>query len=233
MFDWTLYHLHYRGELKKESKMYTLSLKKGDYIFSNNELIKNKPSIKSLHSSHDFLYETILQLNPSSIFEMGCGTGMHLHNLSVLLPQSRVCGIDLSNNQLRSLKKSYPELRDNVSQSDVTIKFRMPPFEQCDLVFTQAVIMHIRTDNLHLIALENLFSMSKNYVILMEAVKNHDYLNDIKELYDTGKIKWDQIFFYYRISPKTNIPMGIICSRTPLPYSKLNDLKVFVANKKN
>ncbi|MFZ2621004.1 MAG: class I SAM-dependent methyltransferase [Minisyncoccia bacterium] len=227
MFDWTLYHLHYLGELKKVSKYYTQSLKKNDYVLKNGKLIKNNQEIKPLHESHEFLYETILQLNPDSIFEMGCGTGMHLHNLSVLLPNKRICGIDLSDKQLKSLEKTYPHLKNNISQSDATTLFTKLPFEQCDLTYTQAVIMHIRTDELHLIALENLFAMSKKYVILMEAMKNHDYLSDIKKLFNSGKIKWDKIFFYYRINNRTGRPNGIICSNTPLDYPELKSDSIF------
>jgi len=227
MFDWTLYHLHYLGELKKVSKYYTQSLKTNDYVFKNNVLIKNNFNIKPLHESHRFLYETVLQLNPGSVFEKGCGTGMHLHNLSVLLPNKEVCGVDLSHEQLKSLGKTYPDLSHKVKQADATIPFTSLPFEQCDLGYTQAVIMHIRTDDLHLTALENLFKMSKKYVVLMEAMKNHDYVNDIKKLHMEGKIKWSNIFFYYRINEDTKKPMGIICSSTPLQYPELKDVKVF------
>lgn len=233
MFDWTLYHLHYLGELKKESRFYTQSLKKNDYVFKNDALVKSNSTIKPLHPSHKFLYETIIQLNPESIFEMGCGTGMHLHNLSILLLDKRVCGVDLSENQLKSLKKSYPDLSNKVSQADATINFTKLPFESCEIGYTQAVIMHIRTDDLHLIALENLFAMSKKYVILMEAMKNHDYLNDIRKLFDSRKINWDKIFLYYRKNEELGVPMGIICSKTPLPYPELKDLKIFTAKKKD
>lgn len=233
MFDWTLYHLHYLGELKQASKFNTQSLKKGDYIFKQGCLIKNDTKIKPLHESHEFLYETILQLNPDSVFEMGCGTGMHLHNLSILLQNKRVCGVDLSEHQLKSLKKTYPKLSTVVSVADATIPFTKLPFEPCDLSYTQAVIMHIRTGDLHLTALENLFAMSKKYVVLMEAMKNHDYINDIRKLFETKKISWDKMFIYYRIDPRTKSPMGIICSRVVLPYPELKDLTVFTAKKKD
>ena len=96
MFNWTLYNLHYKGELKEAKKKYALILKSGDYQFHNLQLIKYNENIKPLHSSHRLLYKTIMQLNPQSVFEMGCGTGMHLHNLQTLLPKARICGVDLS-----------------------------------------------------------------------------------------------------------------------------------------
>lgn len=227
MFNWSLYHLHYKGELRQASKFHTQSLKQNDYIFKANKLVKNNQIIKPLHESHEFLYETILQLNPLSIFEMGCGTGMHLNNIKILIPGVRVCGVDLSEQQLSNLKRTYPLLVDDVKQMDVTVSVSDTPFKQCDLAYTQAVIMHIRTNDSHLVALENLFAMSKKYVILMEAIKNHDYLNDIKKLFSAGKIKWNRIYFYYRLNEKTGKPNGIICSNEPLKYPELKDLKIF------
>lgn len=222
MFNWTLYNLHYKGEIKEAKKNYTLALKSGDYQFHDSQLVKNNEKIKPLHPSHRLLYETILQLNPQSVFEMGCGTGMHLHNLQTLLPQARICGIDLSDQQLNGLKKTYPQMANNAKQVDATVHWAKLPFETCDVAFTQAVIMHIHTGDAHLTALENLFKMAKKYVILYESPKNHPFKTDIQKLFDGGKIKWPNLYFYHRTDEKNN-PSGIICSSLPLDYPKLTD----------
>lgn len=227
MFDWPLYYLHYKGELKKDAKNYTLSLKPNDYKYGNGSLIKSNPSVKPLHYLHRFLYETILQLNPASIYEMGCGTGMHLHNLNILMPQAKICGTDLSDIQLKYLGKSYPELANKVKQSDSTVLTTETPFESCDLTFTQAVIMHIHTGESHLIALENLFKMSKKYVVLHESMKNHQFLDDIKRLHAEGRIVWEKVFYYYRMNKETGLAAGLICSKTPLDYPTLTDYRVY------
>lgn len=231
MFNWSLYHLHYRGELKKNVKKYLPFLNIGDYEFTRNKLIK-KNAVKPLHPSFQCLYETILQLNPQSVFEMGCGTGVHLHNLQTLLPEARICGVDLSNQQLNGLKKTYPQMTNSAKQADATIRWEKPPFEVCDLSFTQAVIMHIHTGDAHLIALENLFKMARKYVILYESMKNHHFLNDIKKLHLQKKISWDKIFFYYRHNEESRLPMGLICSSIPLNYPELKDYNVFSPSKK-
>ena len=232
MFNWTLYNLHYKGELKEAKKNYTLTLKTGDYEFNNSKLIKTNKNIKPLHPSHRLLYETIIQLNPQSVFEMGCGTGMHLHNLQTLLPEARICGVDLSYQQLNGLIKAYPEMANNAKQADATARWSKLPFEICDGAFTQAVIMHIHTGDAHLIALENLFKMAKKYVILYESMKNHHFLNDIKKLHSAKRISWDNIFFYYRDNEETNLPSGLICSFVPLNYLELKDYNVFSPSKK-
>ena len=103
------------------------------------------------------------------MFEMGCGTGIHLHNLQTLLPQARICGVDLSNQQLNGLKKTYPQMANSAKQADATVSWAKLPFEVCDTAFTQAVIMHIHTGDSHLTALENLFRMAKNMLFFMKA----------------------------------------------------------------
>jgi SAM-dependent methyltransferase len=231
MFNWSLYHLHYKGELKVESKKLTQSLKKGDYNFSGGKLTKSEHLAKPLHSSHEVLYETILQLKPASVFEMGCGTGMHLNNIHVLLHKARVCGIDLLDKQLASLTRSYPAIAPHTKQADATVPFNPPPFPPCELAFTQAVIMHIHTDDLYLVALRNLFSMSTKYVIMMEGIRSRNYKADIQKLFDEGKIAWKQISFYYRINPETKMPNGIICSAIPLSYPELKDYSIFYEKK--
>ncbi len=228
MFNWTLYNLHYKGELMEGRKLYTLSLKSRDYQFHNLQLIKNNEKIKPLHPSHRLLYETILQLNPQSVFEMGCGTGMHLHNLQALLPQARIYGVDLSSQQIKGLKKIYPQIADKAKQADATASWTKLPFEICDVAFTQAVIMHIHTGDAHLVALENLFKMAKKYVILYESMKNHPFLDDIKKLHSEKKIAWDNIFFYYRINEENGLPTSMICSNIKLPYPELTDYNILL-----
>lgn len=228
MFDWPLYFLHYRGELKENNKKYLQSLGAGDYEFSGGKLVKKNISIKPLHCVHRFLYETILQLEPRSIFEIGCGTGANMHNLKTLLPQARVCGIDLSDRQLKGLVRTYPRLASSAKPSDATVPFSPLPFETCDVAFTQAVMMHIHTDNLHLVALENLFKMTKKYVVMHEKIKNHSFKADIQKLFDEGKIEWNKIFFYYRVNKETDSSVLIICSSTPLNYPALTDYNILL-----
>jgi SAM-dependent methyltransferase len=218
MFDWPLYYLHYKGELKEMKKKYLLSLSAGDYEFSDGKLDRKNPAEKPLHNSHRFLYETILMLKPRSIFELGCGTGINLHNLKILSPGARICGIDISDRQLEGLKKSYPDLKEAVKPADATVPFTTLPFDRCDIAYTQAVLMHIHTEDLHLAALANLFKMADKYVILMESERKHRYLDDINKLFSKGMIDWDNHYFYNRIDPETKQPLSIICSR-----EKLND----------
>jgi SAM-dependent methyltransferase len=225
-FNWSLYNLHYRGELKQSLKEFTQTLNEGDYIFSDKKLKQINDKIKPLHMNHLQMYETILQLNPLSIFELGCGNGMHLHNLQVLIPTTKLFAVDLLKEQLDFLHNTYPELNADLKQMDATIPFSedMP---KVDLAFTQAVLMHIHTDNKHLVALANLFKISKKYVILFESTRTHNYLADMKKLHANGLIKWDKIYYYYSLNPVTGQPGSFICSYEPLDYPVLTDINIF------
>lgn len=227
MFNWSLYDLHYKGELIEDKKRYTMDLSATDYKMVDNKLTKINPEIKSLHTNHRLLYETILQLNPSSVFEMGCGTGMHLNNLQTLAPKITLSGSDLLPQQIIRLRKNYPFLNATIKVADATLPLPENFLPLADLAFTQAVIMHIHTDDLHLKALENLFRMSKKYVLLYESTKNHPFMDDIKKLHAAKKIAWDNLYFYYRINEENNRPASIICSNEKLNYPVLADYNIF------
>src|SRR4030043_2418472 len=140
MFDWSLYHLHYRGELKKDAKLCTLKLNKGDYLFIDGRLEKNNKEIKPIHYNWRLIYETILQLKPESALEIGCGNGMHLANLQTLTPEIKLSGIDRSKEQINFLHESFPDLNAEIKKADAAIPFP-ENFPKVDLSFTQAVIM--------------------------------------------------------------------------------------------
>lgn len=226
MFNWSLYNLYYRGEIKEASKNYTLNLRRNDYVFVNEKLIQTNKNIKPLHPNHRLLYEIILQLNPNSVFEMGCGNGMHLNNLQLLLPYAKISGIDRSPDQIKFLQESYPCLHADIKVADATINFPSAWLPKADLSFTQAVIMHIHFGQTHLTALANLFNVSKKYVIIMERWKNHNFMDDIKKLHNQKKIKWDKIYFYYKISEELGLPHMMICSNQMLNLPILENYQI-------
>jgi len=225
MFNWSLYSLHYKGELIEAKKTTSIEIKPGDYVLENDRLIKKNWAIKPLHLSHRFLYETIMLLRPKSIFEMGCGAGMHLNNLQALLPNVALTGIDLLESQIIILRRTFPLLNATIKVTDATVPFTDNFMQPVDLAFTQAVLMHIHTENGHLNALINLFNIATKYIILMESERTHHYVDDIKKLQAEKKINWENIYFYNRLDPETKQPMSIICSKEQLPYPEYNLLK--------
>ncbi len=126
---------------------------------------------------------------------MGCGTGMHLNNIQTLAPQITLSGIDLSPKQIIMLRRSYPFLNATIKVANATVPLPENFLPQADLAFTQAVIMHIHTNDLHLVALANLFKIAKKYIILFESERKHKYINDIKN-YKQRKKSIGKIFIF-------------------------------------
>lgn len=214
-FDWDLYTQHYKGELKHVEETATAVLKPGDYVFEHNTLVK-KNQVKPLHDNHLVLYETILQLNPATALEVGCGGGDMLANLATLHPTMKLFGEDRSDKQLALLHQRHPNLRAKVELHDITT----PPLTSwptIDLVFTQAVIMHIKTGETHRHALKHMFQMADKYVVLMENWRDHDFVKDILALQAQGELGWPELHLSARPYPGSDKPYLLVASKHPLP----------------
>ena len=198
-FIWDVYDIHYIGELKEYSRKYTLIIKKGDYLFQGGRLYLENKDILTLNPYHAFLYETILQLNPQSVMEIGCGGGDHLHNISIFSPEMELYGIDISLRQICFLKKRHPRLKAGIKQFDCTSSFwGENDIKKVDLVFTQSVLMHIQSEDRYLTALSNMFKIATKYVVVMENFSRHSFIDDIKKIYNLGNISWPEMFIYYQ-----------------------------------
>ncbi|MFH1477935.1 MAG: class I SAM-dependent methyltransferase [Verrucomicrobiota bacterium] len=225
-FDWKLYNILYRGEMRDMAKEHTQILKEGDYTFKDNKLLKRKAEILPLHPNCRLLYETILQLNPGSVLELGCGGGDHLHNIGLLVKNIKLYGMDLSDEQLVLLRERHPDLNAEINQYDCTLPFPSI-FPPVDIAYTQAVIMHIQTGNGHMVALSNLFRVAAKQVVLMENWTKHEFVEDIKKLHALKVIPWKEIYFYYRDSEEYKTPHLMIVSSFPLQqYKQLTDFAV-------
>ena len=219
-FNWKKYNNYYKQEIIDLQKDFTAVLKKGEYSFTDNQLIKTS-DILPLHPNHRLLYETICLLRPERVAEIGCGGGDHVVNLTTLLPDTQISGFDRSNEQLSFALLRSPQLKDKIHRFDITMPFssKLP---QVDIVYTQAVLMHIKTGNGHLVGLSNMFRMADKQVILMENWSKHSFLDDIKRLYENGMIPWKQLFFYFRRAPEfQNKPHVMIISSELLSFEPL------------
>ena len=226
-YDWKYYTGIYRQGLENIEKENVLSLKEGDYRLESGTLVKKGDNLP-LNENHRLIYETLLQLNPGTVLEVGCGCGDHLHNIKVLDSRISVYGIDISEGQLDFLKQRHPDLRDSVKRYNITIPLQNQVLPEADIVFSQAVIMHIREN--HLVGLENMFRLARRQVVLMENWLRHEFMADIKALCDGKRLSWENAYFHYRDSSVTGKPHLMIVSRSPLPqypvlhsYSMLKD----------
>jgi SAM-dependent methyltransferase len=221
-FDWRAYSTHYAEELKEVEKDHTTRLSPQDYRFADGRLTQQS-SILPLHPNHRLLYETLLQLQPASVLELGCGGGDHLYNLSILAPQIQVAGVDRSIEQLTLLERRSPGLRAVVSQADITCPLPAS-LSPVDIAYTQAVIMHIQTGEHHLTALANLFEIATKQVVMIENWERHPFLEDIRRLHAQGRIPWKSLHFYFRRAPEFgDKPHLMVISAVPLDYEPLED----------
>lgn len=223
-YDWGLYTHVYKDELRNLAKDYTQQLSAGDYTFVDGEL-KRTADIRPLHPNARLLYETVLQLSPRSVAELGCGGGDNLLNLSVLAPGIALHGFDISDNQIALLRQRSPNLKADVGVRDMTVPLP-DDFLKVEVAYTQAVIMHIQTGDLHRMALANLFKLATKHVVLLENWARHPFLSDIRELHAQGAIAWPTLHVHYRISPEYNKPHAMVISRERLDYPELSDYRM-------
>lgn len=227
-FDWRVYSTHYAEELKEMEQDYVTRLAPQDYVLTGSSLTRGA-SARPLHPNHRLLYETLLQLTPQSVMEMGCGAGDHLYNMNCLAPEIRLLGGDRSRSQLNFLKRRSPDLKASVSQIDITqpLPKSLP---QVDISYTQAVIMHIKTDDHHLTALSNMFQLATKQVVLLENWKAHLFMDDIRQLHEQRRIPWQNLHFYFRRAPEMgNRPHLMVISAIPLDYEPLEDYDLLLS----
>lgn len=210
-FDWSRYHLEYAQQLQEIEATNTLRLHPGQWRMYGEtlELLSGLP----LHANHKALYETIVALSPKTVLEAGCGGGDHLHNLSLLMPHASIRGVDRSDGQLGVLRRRNPEFASRVSVVDLTLP-HPTDVPEAEVVFAQAVLMHIQTGNGHRVALWNLFDLAKSQVVLMENLERHDLIDDIRQLNRDKIIPWERVKLYR--SGRGDGPQIVVASREPI-----------------
>ena len=221
-FDWAMYNEKYAKQLVGIERTQTTKLTSGDFKWGNDGCLTLGADIKPLHPNHHCLYETIRALQVTSAIEVGCGGGDHLNNLKLLLPDLDLFGYDRSEGQLSFLRQRSPHLDELVEARDMTLPYA-PSLRSADVVYTQAVIMHIHAGNGHLVALSNACRMARQTIVLMENWFRHDYVADLKMLQDQGMIDWSEIHFSTR--RWQGRPHILLASRSPLPFESIDTIE--------
>lgn len=218
-FNWSRYHVHYQGELELASRSRSLVIRPGDYSYSRDRLVRVS-DIPPLHPNVHIIFETILQLKATSILEVGCGGGDHLHNLRILQPLIDARGIDISTQQLELLRRRHPELAYAATICDVTGP--VDRIASADLVYTNAVLMHISsTGERWQRAVKNLFRLARHHVLLVEDWTKHEYVDYMKQLTPGKDIPWPALYLYRRPSATPGFPWVLVASHHALPYDPL------------
>ncbi len=221
-FDWGSYNEQYAKQLVGIERTQTTKLAPGDFAWTVDGTLSLGADVKPLHPNHHCLYETVGALQVTSVIEIGCGGGDHLHNLQLLFPGLDLFGYDRSEGQLSFLRQRSPHLSGLVQARDMTLPYS-PDLRPADVVYTQAVIMHIHAGNGHFVALSNACRMARRAVVLMENWHRHDYVTDLKMLQQRGMIDWPEIHFSIR--RWRDRPHVLLVSPSVLPFEPIDSIE--------
>jgi len=177
-FNWDTYSRSYRGELEHISNVDNQEFFITSYNESENGKIKFE---NNLHPNWMEVYSLVYDLKPKSVFECGFGGCYHLKNIKKILPDSKIGGIDLLEDQLKlgiefsSLPK---EIIDNLKVASFCDDITTLNIGKYEFVYSQAVVMHLSTNNA-IKFLKNMERVSSKYIFLMEGTKNHRNFYDL------------------------------------------------------
>jgi len=174
----------------------------------------------NLHPNAKSVYEVIGILEVRSVLEVGCGGGDHIRNLKLLYPNLVAHGGDRSEEQLKLLRERNPEIADCTFLQDITMPLSSH-WPRVELVFSQAVIMHIKTATTHLSAMANMFNLAQKYVVMMENFGCHPFVKDIRRLHEGGHLNWEQVHFH--VHHAEGKPHCLIAAREPCSLPILED----------
>lgn len=148
-------------------------------LVDNGEVVFND----NLHDNWKEIYHQVIKLKAKSVLEVGCGCTHHLINLYKLDPTLELHGIDYSKTQIDIGYKlfnlqDYP-FKDNLKVQDFTkdIEEATPKY---DLVFTQAVTMHLAHERA-IKFIRNMGKLAKSHIVMVENITHHDYDKIFKE----------------------------------------------------
>ena len=213
--NWKIYNKHYSEELKIIERSHTTILEARNLLLDQGKINIVDQSKLPLHPNAQLLYETIIQLNPGSILEVGCGGGDHLANLNTLNPKFNLYGADLSGAQLEFVKKRHPNKDFSLSVVDISKKGITLP--KVDLIFTQAVLMHITEKNSRFNnAIENLLNSTATNLIVMENWTQHNFFQSVVNITQNNK-SWSM---YYNCLDNNALTRILIISRQVQPKFK-------------
>jgi hypothetical protein len=184
-FEWSTYTRSY----VETDPDYTQLLSTVRYSVSGNRIIL-PPEALPLHHNHRLIYETTLQLGVASAFEFGFGGGYHLANLRSLLPDAALGGVDVSEQQRTfAMRVCGPVFNDPRSPiwndvRDMTVDGAGMGLEAlAELVYCQAVLMHIHGGGRPKSFLRNMWKVSSRYVLLVENWRRHDFVRLLREVF--------------------------------------------------
>ncbi len=190
-------------------------LVKGNYSIDGGRLlsIDRRPH----QPNNRLLAETLYQLKPVSVAEFGSGCGVNLHNLSLVLPKTKLFGYELCQSQIDVMHEVFSDLVATVWSRDITRPNYIP---NVDVSFCHVVLMHLANHNQIVAALENMLRTATKQVVMLENWGAADFMAATIEA-AKGVEGWEKPLFYSRTSPELHRAHIMIISKTPLKYTPI------------
>ena len=113
---------------------------------------------------------------------------------------------------METLRRRNADFKDNTRVVDLTLP-HPTDIPKADLVFVQAVLMHIQTGNGHRVALWNLFDLAERQVVMVENLERHDLISDIRDLWSRRILPWSTLHLY-ATDPEAS-PRFLVASKEP------------------
>lgn len=218
-FNWDTYtKCKYGPQQKRVDAQHDTRL--DERVYFDREKCRLETGDANLHPNSKTIYEVMGVLGAQSTLEVGCGSGDHVRNLKFLYPDLQVYGGDRSEEQLKFLRARNPEIAKFTFLQDITMPLSSK-WPTVDVVYSQAVIMHIKTAVSHLNALANMFNLAGKYVVLMENFGCHPFVDDIRRLREGGHLNWEQVHFH--VHHFEGSPHCLIAARQPCSLPVLDD----------
>lgn len=154
-------------------------------LSDNSEVVDGKIVNHKLHENQVLLFETILKLQPKSVFEVGCGYCNHLISIKKLLPDVKIAGCDIGKRQLVAARIRYPQIKDFDIQCCDFLDYKIK--EKFDVVYSNAVLMHMSTEKATK-CLEKMLTMANNVVFVLDGKL---IIPNLKEILDNTGYKYN------------------------------------------
>ncbi|MFY9213070.1 MAG: class I SAM-dependent methyltransferase [Aestuariivita sp.] len=218
-FDWENYTADsYHRRIQTDIETQFRASSTGDQLSFDPETGQVSTRDADIHPNQLLILETIGQLRPASVHEVGCGGGDHLATAAQLFPTSDFTGGDRGATQLELALRRHPELNGKLGLQDITMPFSHA-WPKPEMVYTQAVIMHIHTAVSHFVALSNLVRQAQKYVVLVENPQCHNFVADLEVLMAGGHLDWSEMHIHMLTGSTGG--RGILLSKEALDYPRL------------
>lgn len=123
-----------------------------DYIDRNKDFASNIPFLSKVLKTTS---------NINSVIEFGCNIGLNLKLLKLLLPESKLTGVEINQKACEELKKwgGAKVINDSI--------FNYEDKNQYDLSMVKGVLIHIDPNMLNIVY-EKLYKSTKRYILIAE-----------------------------------------------------------------